>query len=90
MRETKQQLPFSGNSFSLGCMVKNGTEFACVLTIPRVGQGLSVLWKNNEKAATKNLLQRQKLLFCSRIKCIHHTILARIFVAWFPLFGCFA
>lgn len=42
------------------------------------------------KAATKSLHKRQKLLFCSRIKCIHHIIIARIFVAWFPLFGCFA
>lgn len=44
----------------------------------------------NRKAATKSLHKRQKLLFCSRIKCIHHIIAARIFVAWFPLFGCFA
>lgn len=44
----------------------------------------------NEKAAMKNLHQRQKLLFCSRTKCILHIIFARIFVAWFPLFGCFA
>lgn len=44
----------------------------------------------NRKAATKSLHKRQKLLFCSRIKCIHHIIIARIFVAWFPLFGCFA
>lgn len=44
----------------------------------------------NRKAATKSLHKRQKLLFCSRIKCIHHIITARIFVAWFPLFGCFA
>lgn len=44
----------------------------------------------NREAATKSLHKRQKLLFCSRIKCIHHIIIARIFVTSFPLFGCFA
>lgn len=82
---------FSGNVFCPRVMVKNGTKFACVLMIPRVAQGLSVLQKHwTENVATKSLHKRQKLLFCSRIKCIHHIIIARIFVAWFPLFGCFA
>lgn len=57
MKETKPQLHFSGNSFSLGCMVKNGTEFAYVLMIPRVGQGFSVLWKHTtEKQPQKTYI----------------------------------
>lgn len=37
---------FSGNVFCPRVMVKNGTKFVCVLMIPRVAQGLSVLQKH--------------------------------------------
>jgi len=45
---------FSGNSFCLGGMVKNGTKFACVFMIPRVGQGLSVLQKQRTEKQPHN------------------------------------
>lgn len=54
---------FSGNSFYLGGRVKNGTEFACVLMIPRVGQGLSVLQKHRTEKQPQRAYIRDRNYF---------------------------
>lgn len=55
IRKTQEHTVLSlGNSLCLGGMVKKGTKFACVLMMLRVGQGLSVIWKQRI-AATKNI-----------------------------------